>query len=196
MSAACEVGRLLGIGHLPALDGLWGWFHDAAGKHRAGVLLKEFFADQIHDGRVTARLWFTDGHLLPYSGQDKVHAAYSTQRRMPMPGQTNLVTCDEQGRVVCFDIQEGHGDLRTQILKLGAYARQQSLGATPPVHVFDREGDGLAFFSELVRTATPFVTWEDLAEFQKRAELFLLKCEKGVAGIAKGLEDQGIESKS
>ena len=155
-----EVGHLLGVGHLPALDGLWSWFHEAAGKQRSGVLLKEFFADQIRCGRVNARLWFTDGHLLPYSGQDKVHAAWSTQRRMPMPGQTNLVTCDEQGRVVYFDIQEGHGDLRAQILKLGEYARQQSLGATPPVHVFDREGNGLGFFSELVRSATPFITWE------------------------------------
>jgi len=155
-----EVGHLLGVGRLPALDGLWSWFHDAAGKHRAGALLKEFFADQIRCARVAARLWFTDGHLLPYSGHDKVHAAYSTQRRMAMPGQTNLVTCDEQGRVVYFDIQEGHGDLRAQILKLGEYAREQSLGATPPVHVFDREGDGLGFFSELVRTATPFITWE------------------------------------
>jgi hypothetical protein len=155
-----EVGRLLGIGRFPALDGVWSWFHDAAGKHRAGVLLKEFFANQIRCGLVTARLWFTDGHLLPYTGQDKVHAAYSTQRRMPMPGQTNLVTCDEQGRIVYFDIQEGHGDLRAQILKLGEYARQQSLGATPPVHVFDREGDGLAYFSGLVLAATPFITWE------------------------------------
>lgn len=155
-----EVGRLLGVGHLPALDGLWSWFHDAAGKQHAGALLKEFFADQIRCGRVSTRLWFTDGHLLPYSGQDKVHAAWSTQRRMPMPGQTNLVSCDEQGRVVYFDIQEGHGDLRAQIVKLGEYARQQSLGATVPVHVFDREGDGLAFFSELVRSATPFITWE------------------------------------
>ena len=149
-----EVGHLLGVGHLPALDGLWSWFHEAAGKQRSGVLLKEFFADQIRCGRVNARLWFTDGHLLPYSGQDKVHAAWSTQRRMPMPGQTNLVTCDEQGRVVYFDIQEGHGDLRAQILKLGEYARQQSLGATPPVHVFDREGNGLDFFSELVRSVS------------------------------------------
>ena len=107
-----EVGRLLGIGRFPALDGIWSWFHEAAGKHCAGVLLKEFFANQIRYGLVTARLWFTDGHLLPYTGQNKVHAAYSTQRRMPMPGQTNLVTCDEQGRVVYFDIQEGHGDLR------------------------------------------------------------------------------------
>jgi hypothetical protein len=78
---------------------------------------------------------------------------------MPMPGQTNLVTCDEQGRIVYFDIQEGKGDLRAQILRLGEYARQQSLG-TPPVQVFDREGDGLGFFSELVRRRTPFITWE------------------------------------
>ena len=156
-----EVGRLLGVGHLPALDGVWSWFHDAASKRRSKVLLSEFFSHQIQCGLVGARLWFTDGHLLPYSGQDKVHAAWSTQRRMPMPGQTNLVTCDEQGRIVYFDIQEGHGDLRAQIHKLGEYARQQSLvGASAPVHVFDREGDGLAFFYKLVQTATPFVTWE------------------------------------
>ena len=67
--------------------------------------MKAFFADQIRCGLVATRLWFTDGHLLPYTGQDKVHAAWNTQRRMPMPGQTNLVTCDEQGRIVYFDIQ-------------------------------------------------------------------------------------------
>jgi hypothetical protein len=154
-----EAGRLLGLGRLPALDTLWSWFHDVAGKSRAEALLKAFFADQIRCGLVATRLWFTDGHLLPYTGQDKVHAAWNTQRRMPMPGQTNLVTCDEQGRIVYFDIQEGKGDLRAQILKLGEYARQQSLG-TPPVQVFDREGDGLGFFSKLVRSRTPFITWE------------------------------------
>ena len=155
-----EVGRLLGVGHLPALDGVWGWFHDVASKRRSKVLLNAFFAHQIQCGSVGNRFWYTDGHLLPYSGQDKVHAAWNTQRRMPMPGQTNLVTSDEQGRIVYFDIQEGHGNLRAQIHTLGEYARQQLLGASPPVHVFDREGDGLAFFSELVRTATPFITWE------------------------------------
>jgi len=154
-----EAGRLLGLGRLPALDTLWTWFHEVADKSRAGALLKEFFADQIRCGRVGARLWFTDGHLLPYTGQEKVHAAWSTQRRMPMPGQTNLVTCDERGRIVTFEIQEGKGDLRAQILKLGEYAREQSLG-TPPVQVFDREGDGLEFFSKLVRSRTPFITWE------------------------------------
>jgi hypothetical protein len=31
-----EAGRLLGLGRLPALDTLWSWFHDVAGKSRAG----------------------------------------------------------------------------------------------------------------------------------------------------------------
>ena len=78
---------------------------------------------------------------------------------MPEPGQTNLVTCDGRGRIVCFDIQEGKGDLRARILALGEYARGQSLGATP-VQVFDREGTGVEFFSALVAAQTPFVTWE------------------------------------
>ncbi len=158
-----EAGRILGLSKLPSVDTLWSWFHDVAGKYRAGALLKEFFADQIRCGLVNTRLWFTDGHLLPYTGQDKVHAGWSTQRRMPMSGQTNLVTCDEHGRVVYFDIQEGKGDLRAQILKLGEYAREQSLG-TMPVQVFDREGDGLGFFSKLVKSSTPFITWEKNAD--------------------------------
>ncbi len=70
-----EAGRILGLGRLSALDTLWTWFHDVAGKSRAGTLRKKFFADQIRCGLVGCQLWFTDGHLLPYSGQDKVHAA-------------------------------------------------------------------------------------------------------------------------
>lgn len=77
-----------------------------------------------------------------------------------------MVTCDEKGRIVYFDIQEGHGDLRARILELGAYARRQSLGITP-VQVFDREGDGLEFFSELVRSRTQFITWEKNANQER-----------------------------
>jgi hypothetical protein len=111
-------------------------------------------------------VWFTDGHLLPYTGAHKVHASYHTQRRMPTPGQTNLVTCDGRGRIVCFEIQEGKGDLRARILALGSYAREQSLGVMP-LQVFDREGDGLGFFSALVAQQTPFVTWEKNADHQR-----------------------------
>jgi transposase len=158
-----EAGRLLGIGSLPCLETLWGWFHDVAKHGRAAALLAAFSDDQLQRGLVGTEVWFTDGHLLPYTGLHKVHASYHTQRRMPTPGQTNLVTCDARGRVVCFEIQEGKGDLRGRILALGEYARAQGLGVMP-LQVFDREGDGLEFFSTLVATDTPFVTWEKNAD--------------------------------
>jgi len=158
-----EAGRILGIGTLPCLETLWGWFHAAAKQGRAAVLVASVCDDQLQRGLVGTDVWFTDGHLLPYTGMHKVHASYHTQRRMPTPGQTNLVTCDARGRVVCFDIQEGKGDLRARILALGDYAREQGL-AVMPLQVFDREGDGLEFFSTLVATDTPFVTWEKNAD--------------------------------
>jgi len=158
-----EAGRLLGLGSLPCLDTLWGWFYSVAQQRRAEALLASCFADQLQRGLVGTEVWFTDGHLLPYTGEQKVHASYHTQRRMPTPGQTNLVTSDGRGRIVCFDIQEGKGDLRARILALGAYARAQSLGVMP-LQVFDREGDGLGFFSALVAQQTPFVTWEKHAD--------------------------------
>ena len=154
-----ELGRLLGLKRLPALDTLWTWFHAAADLRRSKTLLSEFFAHQIRTSLVSTRFWFTDGHLLPYTGQETVHAGWNTQRRMPMPGQTNMVTCDTKGRIVAFDIQEGHGDLRKRILELGRYAQSQSLG-TLPIQVFDREGAGAPFFSQLVQDKTPFITWE------------------------------------
>jgi len=30
-------------------------------------------------------MWFTDGHLLPYTGKEKVHYSYNTQRRRRFP---------------------------------------------------------------------------------------------------------------
>jgi hypothetical protein len=170
---AQEAGRVLGLGCLPSVDTLWGWFHEVAKRQLAGPLLAAFFRAQIQHGQVGGQWWYTDGHLLPYTGGHKVHYAYHTQRRMPTPGQTNLVTCDERGRIVCFEIQEGKGDLRARILALGAYARAQALGL-PPVQIFDREGTGLAFFAALVAQQTPFITWEkhaDAAHLRALAEL-------------------------
>lgn len=161
-----EVGRVLGFGQLASVDTLWGWFHSVAKTGRSALLLKGFFADQLQRGLVGVQFWFTDGHLLPYTGEHKVHASYHTQRRMPTAGQTNLVTCDGRGRIVCFEIQEGKGDLRARVLVLGAYAHSQS-PALMPVQVFDREGTGLEFFSALVAQNTPFVTWEKNADHQR-----------------------------
>ena len=88
---------------------------------------------------------------------------------MPYPGQTNMVTCDGAGRIVCFEIQEGKGDLRSHIIgvseKWGRDLPQK------PVMVFDREGHGVEFFSQLVKKGIYFVTWEKNVDANKLSSL-------------------------
>ncbi|ETR65789.1 MAG: hypothetical protein OMM_13714 [Candidatus Magnetoglobus multicellularis str. Araruama] len=77
---------------------------------------------------------------------------------MMTPGQTNQVTCDITGRIVDFEIQEGKGDLKGQIVKL-KQEWEEVLDETPTM-VFDRECYGGEFFNILIDNQIPFVTWE------------------------------------
>ena len=153
-----EAGLLLGLGKLPSRTRIWQWFYDAARQRVSSSLLFDYFCYQIREGLVSLYSWFTDGHLLPYTGKEKVHQAFNTQRQMPEPGQTNLVTCDLSGRIVDFEIEEGKGNLRRRISTLF----QRWLREVPecPVMVFDREGYGGEFFLGLIDQKIPFATWE------------------------------------
>ena len=153
-----ESGILLGMNRLPSKPKIWELFYRAANKQLSHFLLEQFFRFQIFSGKVGLWLWFIDGHLLPYSGYEKIHYAYNTQRRIPVPGQTNMVTCDQNGRIVAFTVQEGKGDLRNHVIELAKKWRKEL--PMCPVMVFDREGTGVEFFSNMVLEKIPFVTWE------------------------------------
>jgi transposase-like protein len=142
-----EVGLLLGIGKIPSVTVVWQWFHSVAELHRSLCLLKDFFTFQIKKGIVSIWTWFTDGHLLPYTGKEKVRKGYNTQRQKPEPGRTNLVTCDGSGRIVEFQIEEGKGDLRKRIVELNKNWKNESVER--PIMCFDREGYGAEFFWKL-----------------------------------------------
>ncbi|MCP4341775.1 MAG: helix-turn-helix domain-containing protein, partial [Desulfobulbaceae bacterium] len=151
-----EAGRVLGLGRLPSKTLLWEWFYEAVRSGLARTLLKDYFRHQIRSGLIGLWIWFTDGHLLPYTGKEKVHYSYNTQRRMPVPGRTSQVTCDASGRIVDFVIEEGKGEMKQQILDVV----EQWLPELParPIAVFDREGYDSGFFSKLVKAEQPFVT--------------------------------------
>jgi len=166
---AREAGVTLGIRRIGCRQKLWEWFYDAAGKEVTGALLQDYFRYQIRAGLVGCGQWFTDGHLLPYTGKYHVRCGYNTQRRMPVPGRTNMVTCDSSGRVVDFEIQEGKGDLRERIVALKKKWADET--ALPPVMVFDREGRGDEFFANLVKETIPFVTWENRVDAKKLAAI-------------------------
>jgi hypothetical protein len=160
-----EAGLILGIRRLPTKLHTRIWLHGTCRMQASGHLLKDFFHRQVRNGLVGLWLWFTDGHLLPYTGKSKVHSGYSTQRQLMVPGRTNRVTCDISGRVVDFQIQEGKGDLRAYLLELrNKWSKDIE---EMPVVVFDREGYGAEFFFDMNNAGIDFVTWDKHVDTQK-----------------------------
>ena len=164
-----EAGRICGLGRLPSRTTIWSWFYEVANQGHAHALLKDYFQYQIRCGLVGFWIWFIDGHLLPYTGKEKVHYSYNTQRQMPVPGRTSQVTCDASGRIVDFIIEEGKGGMKQQILDV--IDKWQPELPSRPIAVFDREGYDSGFFSKLVKTEQPFVTWQKNVDTASLAQI-------------------------
>jgi len=164
-----EAGRLLGLTRLPGKPKLWQWFYSACERKLSLRLRSDYFRYQLCSGLVGLYLWFIDGHLLPYTGKAAVHYAYNTQRQMPEPGRTSMVTCDSGGRIIDFEIQEGKGDLKGYILCLW-HKWCADLPASP-VMVFDRECYDAGFFSRLVLTGIAFATWQKNVDAKELAAI-------------------------
>jgi len=153
-----EAGLILGIRNLPGKTKARIWLYSACKMEAARQMLSHFTLQQVRSGLVGTWQWFVDGHLLPYTGKNKVHQAFNTQRGIMVPGRNNIVACDSSGRVVDFEIQEGKGDIRNYLISLGIKWKAE---VTPgPVMVFDREGYGGNFFREMTLAEVGFVTWE------------------------------------
>lgn len=153
-----EAGLLLGLVKLPARNKIWELFYQVAGRKISLQLTRSLFRYQIRTGLVGLWCWFTDGHLLPYDGKQKVHYSYKTQSQRPYPGQTNLVTCDHTGRIVDFEIQEGKGDLHERIKAVNRSWTAELPGKI--VHIFDRENYGAERFIEYQEQQIAFVCWD------------------------------------
>ena len=162
-----EAGKLLGIRRLPSKPKIWQCFYSASDKGLSFPLLSDYFRYQIKVGLVGLYLWFTDGHLLPYTGKEPFHYSYNTQRGMAVPGRTNMVTCDSRGRIIDFEIQEGKGNMKAYILSL--WEKWRSDLPACPIMVFDREGYDAGFFSTLVSGGIPFVTWQKNVDAKEMA---------------------------
>ena len=160
-----EAGILIGMERLGSLPKIWELFYAASAKNISKKVLKDFFSNQIRSGFVSVWLWASDGHALPYTGHCKTRYTYNTQRKMPIKGQTNIVTCDEQGRIVDFAIQEGKGDLKSVILDLSQKWKEEL--PAQPVMVFDREGYSTEYFYKLTQAQIYFVTWDKYCNKQK-----------------------------
>jgi hypothetical protein len=153
-----EGGNILGIGKLPTPTEARFWFKNVASMKISDKLKNNFLAWQLKNALAGTQYWFTDGHVLPYSGKQKLRKMFNTKRRLAEPGRTNMITTDFTGRVVEYDIQEGQGNLRARILNLHSQWHERLSAA--PIQVFDREGHGNEFYYKLIDVECPFVCWE------------------------------------
>ena len=122
-----EAGAILGIGKISSLPLVWEMFYTEAKKGLSLPLINAFFRWQIASSQVSSRFWFTDGHVLPYSGKEKMHKVFNTKKRETEPGCINFVSCDISGKVVDFQIKEGGAGLREHIINTKTQKRTSAL---------------------------------------------------------------------
>lgn len=152
-----EFGALLGLPKLPSTPKLWKLIHEAVALKKSPALRKHFFAYQMRKGLVSLWHLFIDGHFIPYTGKEKVHKNFHTQRAMMEPGQNEIFIHDIQGRIVYFDLQEGKGDM-LEVIKEQSKTVAPYIGGIPPLFVADKEIWGVDKFLSLQDCR--FITWE------------------------------------
>lgn len=152
-----ELGQLLGLNKLPHLEKIRETITELIGLNQANQAILRFFKVQVIKGFVSIWRVFLDGHFVPYTGKEKVHKSYCTQRDMMMPGNTEFFSHDSAGHIVYFDIQEGKGDMVNSLQQVSNQLKPYN-NETQPLVVVDRELWGVDKFIEL--SAYRFVTWE------------------------------------
>jgi len=153
-----ELGVVCGVDRAPSRTKFSQWLHTAAEKAQGLALIKQFFVNQIKAGLVSCYILYVDGNFIPYSGKERVHKGYFTQRRLAMPGQTNIVFHDATGRMVYFQLAEGNGDLRQAIEEISAAVKNHFQEAISPLVVSDRGSWGVEHFDRM--SPHRLLTWE------------------------------------
>lgn len=152
-----EFGVILGLKQLWNLDRIRQDIGALVDTGKALQVKNKFIGIQIYKGIVSLWRVFLDGHFVPYSGTEKVHKGYSTQRDLMMPGRTEFFAHDSSSNIVYFDIQEGKGDIHETLREVSRRLQTGNQGV-PPLVVVDRELWGVDNFLNL--SDCRFVTWE------------------------------------
>ena len=152
-----EFGQVIGLKKLWNLNLIREQIGELMGQKNALKARCHFIQLQVFYGVVSIWRLFLDGHFVPYSGKEKVHKGYCTQRNLMMPGRTEFFAHDSVGNVVYFDIQEGKGDIHESLREISDQFRSGNGGIAPLV-VVDRELWGVDHFISL--SGCRFVTWE------------------------------------
>jgi hypothetical protein len=186
-----EFGILLGLKRFPSKPVIWSLLTGTYSLKRSVFVLKDFFKCNVYSGLISLSLLFVDGHLLSYTGKKKVHKAFSTQRRLAVPGRTIFTAFDHAGRYVDSILHEGTGSY-IEAIKEFARQAQDHMGGHSPIIIGDREMWGVDRFIELKSEGIEFITWEKGSDGKKLEAMdkSLFKETIELNGIEYGLHEE------
>lgn len=163
-----EFGQIIGIEKIANLVNIRTNIWELVELKKTSKAMLLFFKIQIIKGVVSVWRIFLDGHLVPYSGKEKIHKAHSTQRDLMMPGQTEFFGHDSGRNIVYFDIQEGRGGMIESLRRVSSLIKPYN-DDTSPLVVVVRELWGVEKFLSISSQSGIHSTQEKTEEKKGRA---------------------------
>jgi len=119
--------------------------------------LKKNFAALFYNLHVNNKIFYIDGHFMPYHGKEKTLYGYNSLRRIAMKGRTSYVINTESGRPIYQILSDNFDNFTDNISKLIRFLKKIN-NRKETLLVFDRGGFGEGFFSQIYYE-TEFVCW-------------------------------------
>jgi hypothetical protein len=161
-AARRELGLLLGRRALPGVHAVRRHLPQLTANGLPARLSDALARRYLALGWVRPWAWLVDGHFCPYHGQAKLAKAWSSLRRLAMPGHHQTWVHDPRGRPLIVRITQAF-ELFADTLPVVAGDIQRLLGEAgrpeQTVVVFDRGGYAAPVFRALNAQGIGWITW-------------------------------------
>jgi len=104
-----------------------------------------------------SKIFYIDGHFMPYHGKEKILYGYNPLRRIAMRGRTSYVVNSDTGRPIYQILSENFDNFNDNIIKLVRFLKEMGY-KNDILLVFDRGGFGEEFFNSIYQK-TLFICW-------------------------------------
>ena len=172
-----QFGPLMGLLRSPDINTIRSCLEIVSNQNIANDLIDKFAIQILKIGAIDPKVFFIDGHFLPYYGLSIIAKGFYTTHNQTLKGNEIYVVSDIQKRPLMFITEGCEIDFRPTIER--AVDRIMGYGIDRPIMVFDRGGYGIHFFSQLYKKAD-FITW---GKYIKEDELNALADNKFISGI-------------
>ncbi len=153
-----DLGAIIGAAEGPSVQTLRRKVMELSESLDPKEVSRDLFRRYLKLEPVWEGLYYVDGHFCPYYGGHPTPKGWNAQRRMAMPGHSDVYIHDVRGRVLFFLSQPLNDSLARSIPRMVEEIRRAH-GETPFTLVFDRGGYSPKLFRWLTEEQIGFITY-------------------------------------